>query len=130
MTYMCNNTVAIWNIKWLENLKIREWNVYFNNYYLSCKQRSILAINYRFQRYVPVSQVAVSFIHFSRRPASWSSGQSFWLLITRSCFRFPPLPWDFPCGERIPVVTMVWVVSIIRFKVEISLTRSHTSIKS
>ena len=37
---------------------------------------------------------------------------------------------DFPCGGRIPVVTMVWVVSRIRFKVETSLTRSHTSINS
>ena len=35
---------------------------------------------------------------------------------------------DFPCGGRIPVVTMVWVVSRIRFKVETSITRSHTSI--
>ena len=34
---------------------------------------------------------------------------------------------DFPCGGRIPVVTMVWVVSRIRFKVETSLTRSHTA---
>ena len=37
---------------------------------------------------------------------------------------------DFPCGGRIPVVTMVWVVSRIRFKVETSLTRSYTSINS
>ena len=35
---------------------------------------------------------------------------------------------DFPCAGRIPVVTMVWVASRIRFKVETSLTRSHTSI--
>ena len=28
-------------------------------------------------------------------PASWSSGQSFWLLITRSQVRFPVLPWEF-----------------------------------
>ena len=28
-------------------------------------------------------------------PASWSSGQSFWLLITRSRVRFPGLPWEF-----------------------------------
>ena len=37
---------------------------------------------------------------------------------------------DFPCGGRIPVVTMIWVVSRIRFKVETSVTRSHTSINS
>ena len=36
----------------------------------------------------------------------------------------------FPCRERIPVVTMVWVVSRIRFKVETSVTRSHNSINS
>ena len=29
------------------------------------------------------------------RPTSWSSGQSFWLLITRSRVRFPALPWEF-----------------------------------
>ena len=37
---------------------------------------------------------------------------------------------DFPCEGRIPVVTMVWVVSRIRFKFETSLTRNHTSINS
>ena len=37
---------------------------------------------------------------------------------------------DFPCGGMIPVVTMFWVVSRIRFKVETSLTRSHNSINS
>ena len=64
------------------------------------------------------------------RPASWSSGQRFWLLITRSRVRFPALRWGFSLWGRIPVVTMVWVVSRIRFKVETSLTRSHTSINS
>ena len=32
---------------------------------------------------------------FRKWPASWSSGQSFWLLITRSRVRFPALPWEF-----------------------------------
>ena len=36
----------------------------------------------------------------------------------------------FPCRGRIPVVTMVWVVSRIRLKVETSVTRSHNSINS
>jgi len=36
----------------------------------------------------------------------------------------------FPCRGRIPVVTMVWVVSIIRLKVETSVTRSYNSINS
>ena len=34
----------------------------------------------------------------------------------------------FPCRGRIPVVTMVWVVSRFRLKVETSVTRSHNSI--
>ena len=33
--------------------------------------------------------------NFSHRPASWSSGQGLWLLIMRSRFRFPVLPWEF-----------------------------------
>ena len=37
---------------------------------------------------------------------------------------------DSPCGGRLPVVTMVCVVSRIRFKVETSLTRSHISINN
>jgi hypothetical protein len=36
------------------------------------------------------------------RPASWSSGRSFWLLIMRSR--------DFSLKGKIPMVTMVWVV--------------------
>ena len=28
-------------------------------------------------------------------PVSWSGGQSFWLLTTRSRVRFPALPWEF-----------------------------------
>ena len=43
------------------------------------------------------------------RPASWSSGQSLWLLIMRSRFRFPALPWEFSLKGKIPAVTMVWV---------------------
>ena len=35
-------------------------------------------------------------------PASWSSGQSFWLLITRSRVRFPALPWEFSLKGKIP----------------------------
>ena len=43
------------------------------------------------------------------RPASWSSGQSLWLLIMRSRVRFPALPWEFSSKGKIPAVTMVWV---------------------
>ena len=42
-------------------------------------------------------------------PASWSSGQSLWLLIMRSRVRFPALPWEFSLKGRIRAVTMVWV---------------------
>jgi len=42
-------------------------------------------------------------------PASWSSGQSIWLLIMSSRVRFPALPWEFFLKRRIPAVTMVWV---------------------
>ena len=36
----------------------------------------------------------------------------------------------FPCRGRIPVVTMVWVVSRFRLKVETSSTRSQKSINN
>jgi len=36
----------------------------------------------------------------------------------------------FPCRGRITVLTMVWVVSRIRLKVETSVKRSHSSINS
>ena len=36
-----------------------------------------------------------SFVSCTTNPASWSSGQSFWLQITRSRVRFPALPWAF-----------------------------------
>jgi len=38
--------------------------------------------------------------------------------------------WNFPCRGRIPVVSMVWVVSRFRLKVETSSMRSHKSINS
>ena len=60
----------------------------------------------------------ISFISYIRnhaiyifviRPASWSSGQSLWLLIMRSRVRFPALPWEFSLKGKIPAVTMVCV---------------------
>jgi hypothetical protein len=33
--------------------------------------------------------------YYEERPASWSSSQSFWLLIMRSRVWFPALPWGF-----------------------------------
>ena len=48
-------------------------------------------------------------LHKWNWPASWSSGQSLWLLIMRSRVRFPVLPWEFSLKGRIPAVTMVWV---------------------
>jgi hypothetical protein len=32
-------------------------------------------------------------VYKKNRPASWSSGHSFWLLSMRSRVRFPVLPW-------------------------------------
>ena len=34
-------------------------------------------------------------LYYINRPASWSSGQGLWLLIMKSRFRFPVLPWEF-----------------------------------
>ena len=48
-------------------------------------------------------------LHFWLWPASWSSGQSIWLLIMRYRVRFPTLPWEFSLKGRIPAVTMIWV---------------------
>ena len=39
-------------------------------------------------------------------PASWSSGQSLWLLIMRSRVRFPALPWVFSLKGKIPGSTV------------------------
>jgi hypothetical protein len=41
------------------------------------------------------ARIAVLYVHFHFifRPASWSSCQSFWLLIMRSRVRFSVLPW-------------------------------------
>ena len=50
-----------------------------------------------------------TFSNYLRRPASWSSGQSLWLLIMRSRVRFPALPWEFSLKGKIPTVIMVWV---------------------
>ena len=49
-------------------------------------------------------------------PASCSSGQGFWLLIMRSRVLFPVLYENFSLQGKIPVVTMVWVVSRFRLK--------------
>ena len=56
-----------------------------------------------------IRAVFVIFSYFTSWPASWSSGQSLWLLITRSRVRFPALPLEFSLKGKIPAVTMVWV---------------------
>ena len=60
-------------------------------------------------------------------PASWSSGQGLWLLIMRSRVRFPVLPWEFFLVGKIPVVTMVWVVSRFRLKAPPGISSSCIS---
>jgi hypothetical protein len=65
----------------------------------------IFWVTYSFQEQIHIPE---GFIHVDRVgtrywrvnisfmwPASWSSGQSFWLLITRSRVRFPVLTWGF-----------------------------------
>jgi hypothetical protein len=48
-----------------------------------------------------------SILVYFLRPISWSSGQSFWLLIMRSRVRFPVLPWGLflegedPLGDHV-----------------------------
>ena len=60
-------------------------------------------------------------------PASWSSGQGLCLLIMRSRVRFPVLPWEFLLAGKIPVVTMVWVVSRFRLKARPGISFSSIS---
>jgi len=55
-------------------------------------------------------QTKITVLYILIWPASWSSGQSLWLLIMRSRVRFPVLAWEiFPEGGGFPAVTMVWV---------------------
>jgi len=56
-----------------------------------------------------LAKIKLQYLQFNSRPASWSSGQSLWLLIMRYRVRFPALPWEFFLKGRIPTVTMVWV---------------------
>ena len=60
-------------------------------------------------------------------PASWSSGQGLWLLIMRSRVRFPVLPCEFFLQGKIPMVTMVWVVSRFRLKALPGISSSRIS---
>jgi hypothetical protein len=39
-------------------------------------------------------------VYLCNWPASWSSGQSFWLLILRLRVRFSALPWEFSLKEK------------------------------
>ena len=58
---------------------------------------------------IPVyAVIKITRIKFFLWPASWSSGQSLWLLIMRSRVRLPALPWVFSLKGKIPAVTMVW----------------------
>ena len=47
-------------------------------------------------------RVMFCFMNQCLRPASWSSGQSFWLLITRCRVRFQALPWGFSLWGKGP----------------------------
>ena len=70
------------------------------------------------------------YLTFSR-PASWSSGQSFWLLTMRSRVRFRALPWEcFLIGGGSPWWPRSGYLVEFRLKVETSVMRSHNSINS
>ena len=72
--------------------------------------RNCKNIQYRTSRGCVVNNTTIVLLDiiFWVRPASWSSGQSLWLLIMRSRVRFPVLPWEFSLKGKIPAVIMVW----------------------
>ena len=50
---------------------------------------------------VKIKRHSLFSLNLYRKPTtlvSWSSGQSFWLLITRTRVRFPAMPWGFSLG--------------------------------
>ena len=68
--------------------------------------------------------VYLAILQCGLRPASWSSGQGLWLLIMSSRVRFPVLA---SLQGKIPVVTMVWVVSRFRLKAPPGISSSCIS---
>ena len=60
-------------------------------------------------------------------PASWYSGQGLWLLIMRSRFVSRFYHGNFSLQGKIPVVTMVWVVSRFRIKAPPGISSSCIS---
>ena len=63
---------------------------------------SITLTHYLFHFFLP------QYIFFSDQPRGLVVRVS-WLLIMRSRFRFPALPWEFSLKGKIPAVTVVWV---------------------
>jgi hypothetical protein len=61
-----------------------------------CSRHDLLVVLHVIKRYFSCSYTTI----FILWPASWSSGQNFWLLIMRSWFRFPALPWEFFLEEE------------------------------
>jgi hypothetical protein len=87
-----------------------------NNYTLQKKDRPYIIYNFSWIKVnrrpdyglqLRAKHVAVNTLPkllLCARPVSWSSGHSFWLLIVRS-------HGDFSLKGKIPMVTMIWVVS-------------------
>ena len=80
------------------------------NMHVSCLLSRIVMPGLLLKMVLSVRYYYYYYYYYIRRPVSWSSGQSLWLLIMRSRVRFPVLPWEFSLKGRIPAVTMVWVV--------------------
>ena len=65
-----------------------------------CTMAGILVTRIRMCVRESVKKITLDCVNFINKdptlwPASWSSGQSLWLLIMRSRVRFPALPWEF-----------------------------------
>ena len=96
-------------------MELIDWNLFIRRDIFNINPREIPGTHFaggKFSKNSPILDFSIHKIYLIKlpvRPASWSSGQSLWLLIMRSRVRFPVLPWEFSLKGRIPAVTMVWV---------------------
>ena len=99
-----------------ENTKVRRPRLHHGGSLVSCNAGIFARVT---PRPVPSTSFRIGLV--VRASDYWSRGPGFDSRLYHG---------NFPCGGRIPVVTMVWVVSRFRLKVETSSTRSQTSINS
>jgi hypothetical protein len=77
-----------------------EWMLWLTQLAITWTKDTVPRDTARHYKYQVVSSCPVGtetrvLSHITQWPASWSSGQRFWLLIMRSRGRFPALPWGF-----------------------------------